>query len=380
MFSSSLNKITPKLPESKVYVSKKVENKGNIWTHSDMIIGPHHSTVFLDLHTERQGHFSIIDSKTRKEIKLPHDNAEAAVGLDNHFATASANTIKIWDHKTLKEVKEFNIFDIPDESVLHSMQLLPDQHSLIGFTSTVDKPHQVSSRIWTLNVENGETLVFNTSNMLEHMHHKLAIIPNSKNRFVLYDNVHQDDIFIFEIDFQNKKLNLIALHKLDVGSFFNLVVSPDGQYWAGDMRFGTAKPIYGTYVWRVDSDYNLTCIAKMFNADKPMWNSNKLLYNYQGAVHEFDPAGSTHTVLSSKNFFGGQFAPCFEPGTIQVKRDRKWETYQFTDKPATTASSTEIFASKLSTEFGQNTLFKLPSAKGLVTGKTPEARAATYHR
>ena len=390
MFSKLLLKTTP-TPESKVYISKKVEDKGSLAIHDDMIQGPHNSTAFLYLHYAHPD-FSIIDKKTGKAILLPHNHANVAAGLGDYFATASASTVKIWSHETLKEIREFNIFNNPElkelfnyHGVTRSMQLLPDQHSLIGFTSRYiqHESDKVLSLIWVLNVTNGEKLAFDISHMLEHIHYKLAIIPSSQNRFVLYDDAHGKNIFVFEINFQNKKLNLIASHKLHVGSFFNLVVSPDGKYWAGDMRFGCDEPVYGIYVWRVDSDYNLSCIAKIFNAQAPTWNDTKLLYDYHGAVHEFDPANSTHTILSKETSYSGKFAPCFEPGTIQVNRMNKWETYQFhteTARKPTVAPSADVFIPKLSTEFGRDTLFKIPSENGLVTGKTPEAKAVTYHR
>lgn len=369
----------------------------------DVIIhGPNNTPVSFIL-VEPRDVFTFLDEKTTGVgIKLQHSRANVVAGVDDQtFASASNCSVKIWEFNKLESIKEFELFNNPTTNALykhsgyvHSMQLLPEQRFLVGFTSTYAIEERVSGCIWVVDVDRGLKFLFDLSNFGQLMFYKIAVIPNEPQRFVLYNFFNTKDIFIFEIDFKKNALNLIAMHKnLKVGNFEDLKVSADGKYWAGSLSYQCKETSFGVQVYQVDKNYNLTCIAKMFHAGTPQWNEGKLLYSFKGQILEFDPENIAHTILTSKlvvndentkdhsaYYNSAKISPCVRPGFFQVARPGHWQTYS---QELNILLQAELHANlvppvvniineyldivrpQLTYEFGDNTLFKKPLSNGV---------------
>jgi hypothetical protein len=323
---------------SQPYVSISRSSEEKEISHYDTIIkGPNNTPVFLYLNSF-YSYFEVLDINTMKKTELSHPKVELAIGIDDEvFATASIHSIKLWRFDNLTLVNEYKIFNketpwpYTNDGAARSLQLLPGK-VLVAFVSTgywQHTPEKVYSTLFALDLKTGMAINFDLSHFKQLMNYNIVAIPHKPNQFILYDHLHGEDFYIIAINWKKKCLNFIAEQQnLKEGAFYNIKISPDGQYWAIDMRYGcTLKPIFGIQVYKIDEHYKLTCIAKMFEADAPQWDGNKLLYFLEKRVCEFNPEDLSHTILTNQLSYNAMISPHFSDCYFQVANGNQWETY-----------------------------------------------------
>lgn len=280
------------------------EEEKNTEAYLNIIRGPNHKPAFIL--PAGNNNFPVKHPKTGEKVWLEHTKAQTAIGIDDQlFATASLKTVRIWNFNDLSLKNEYKIFNIDPQYYctlstgdIRSLELLPNQRHLLGFTSSNNEHNHRC--LWTMNVDNGDTLHFDVSKIVTDNVYKIVRIPNRDNTFAIYDSVCGHDFFIFYLDIQNKQLHLIAQHKnLKLGSFYDIKISPDGKYWAIEKRY-FGNPGSGIEVYRIDENYNMECIAKMFEAMRPQWNNNNsLFYIYKDKVCELQLENLSHQILAT---------------------------------------------------------------------------------
>lgn len=342
-------------------ISRTSERKELSSSWFTIIKGPYNTPVFLYLSPYK--YFKVLDNNTMEETKLPHSKTESAIGIDDEvFATASVHSIKLWRFDNLTLVKKYKIFEETPIPYTRSgaevgLQLLPEKVLVTLLISDCcdDAPKKVFSTLFVIDLKTGNSNKMNLSDFKNLHYYKITAIPNQPNQFMLYDHVHEKKFYIFEINWKEKHIHLVEQQKnLTGGSFHNIHISFDGQYWAIDMRYSfSEKPVFGTEIYKIDEYYKLTCIEKMFEAGSPQWNGNKLLYFFEKRICEFNPKDLSHTILTNPLPFDATISPCFSNFYFQVVYKNQLDTYK-------KYPHAENYEKEWMTEVDQHTQYKIP--------------------